>query len=294
MAVFESGLPRIFATLLLKFLDRNLLIGLGDNRVSAEHGGRLPASDRHDDRLGHASTAQSTRSASPKIVDDLADVTKATAATLTLCCDDGLPAVAADHLSQSGTDRQILPRFAEIAHRLVAFAGEQEIIRAFAGDGLLYQFADGSGHDRLTGLAILALRGFEANARRDQIALADAQPEQFRLAPAVGVSQLQEEAQPEFTGFRGEPCVVGIFDETGSCVVFLEVREERQPQQPALAVADAEGRFQARQFTVHGRIGRAFADSVNPPKCRSASGVPFVFPVLFSQTSAICQPLQHP
>jgi len=36
-AVFESGLSRIFATLLLKFLDRNLLIGLGDNRVSAEH-----------------------------------------------------------------------------------------------------------------------------------------------------------------------------------------------------------------------------------------------------------------
>jgi hypothetical protein len=28
----------------------------------------------------------------------------------------------------------------------------------------------------------------------------------------------------------------------------------------ALAVADAEGRFQARQFTVHGCIGRAFAD----------------------------------
>jgi hypothetical protein len=45
MAVIESGLPRIFATLLLKFLDRDLLIGLGDNRVSAEHGGRLPASD---------------------------------------------------------------------------------------------------------------------------------------------------------------------------------------------------------------------------------------------------------
>jgi hypothetical protein len=109
---------------------------------------RLPASDRHDDRLGHASTAQSTRSASPKIVDDLADVTKATAATLTLCCDDGLPAVAADHLSQPGTDRQILPRFAEIAHRLVAFSGEQEIIWAFAGDGLLYQFADRSGHDQ--------------------------------------------------------------------------------------------------------------------------------------------------
>jgi len=83
-AVLESGLPRIFATLLLKFLDRNLLIGLGDNRVSAEHSGRLPASDGHDDRLGHASTAQSTRSASPKIVHDRADGTRATAATLAL------------------------------------------------------------------------------------------------------------------------------------------------------------------------------------------------------------------
>jgi hypothetical protein len=77
MAVLESGLPRIFAALLLKFLDRNLLIGLGDNRVSAEHGG-LPTSDGHDDRLGYASTAQSARSASPKIVYDLAHVTKAT------------------------------------------------------------------------------------------------------------------------------------------------------------------------------------------------------------------------
>jgi len=64
-------------------------------------------------------------------------------------------------------------------------------------------------------LAILALR-LEANARSDQIALADAQPEQFRLAPAVGVRQFQEEAQPELTGVRGEPCVVSIFDEAGS------------------------------------------------------------------------------
>jgi len=72
MAVLESGLPRIFAPLLLTFLDRGLLIRLGDNRVSAEHCGRLPTSNGHDQRLGHASTAQSTRSASPKIVHDLA------------------------------------------------------------------------------------------------------------------------------------------------------------------------------------------------------------------------------
>ena len=122
-----------------------------------------------------------TRSASPKIVDDLADVSKATAATFAPCCDDGLPAVAADHLSQPGTDRQIPPRFAEVAHRVIAFASEQEIIRAFAGDGLFYQFVDGAGHDRLAGLAILALHGFEANAPRDQIALATRSPSNSAL-----------------------------------------------------------------------------------------------------------------
>jgi hypothetical protein len=99
MAVLDSGLPRIFATLLFKFLDRNLLIGLGDNCVSPEHSCRLPASDGHDDRLSYASATQSTRGASPKIVNDLADVANATAATLTLCCYGCFPAVAADHLS---------------------------------------------------------------------------------------------------------------------------------------------------------------------------------------------------
>jgi len=58
MAVLDSGLSRILATLLLKFLDRDLLIGMGNNRVSAEHGGRLPTSDGHDHRLGHTSAAQ--------------------------------------------------------------------------------------------------------------------------------------------------------------------------------------------------------------------------------------------